>query len=253
MNASTRPVPRPRVFAGAVILFALIAGLIVAVEALRHPLPEGIDEDVGLAEDDSDPRLPTVCEESLPREGQERATDQPGQAPGGELGPSDDVLGNRPATVTSSELYDCPQLWDGATVRYTGEVIGAVLRRDGGAWVQLNDDVYANLRGPLPAHRDYRGGNAGIGVHIPPDLADQIEWVGGPDTRGDRLVVTGTFHRVDPATAEVAVIRAGVGQIEQRGSRLERADLPDRRRLAILAAAVAIVATVAERVVARRR
>ena len=253
MSTSTRPVPRPRVFAGAVILFALIAGLIVVVEALRHPLPEGIDEDVGLAEDDSDPRLPSVCEETLPREGQERTTDQAGQAPGAEIGPADDVVGNRPATVTSSQLYDCPQLWDGVSVRYTGEVIGAVLRRDGGAWVQLNDDVYANLRGPLPAHRDYRGGNAGIGVHIPPEMADQIEWVGGPDTRGDRLVVIGTFHRVDPATAEVAVIRAGAGQIDQRGSRIERPDLPDRRRLAIIVAIVAAVVAGTERVVARRR
>lgn len=237
------PVARGRVAIGGLLMLAFLVGMIAVVEALRHPLPEGFEPDIGLADDDSDPRLPIDCGQALPREGQERgdATDPESTA---------QVVGRE---VSSSQLYDCPETYDGATVRYTGEVIGAVLDRSGGAWVQLNDDIYGGVRGPLPAHRDYRGGNAGIGVFIPSDLAAQIEWIGGPSSRGDQLRITGTFERVDDASAEVAVIRATSGSVHERGSVFERQNLGNRRTLAIIVAMIAIGATVAERVVARRR
>ena len=244
-----QPVPRRRVFIGALLVFAFLGGLIATVNALRHPLPEGFETEVGLEEDDSDPRLPILCEDALPREGQQRESAEE---------PDTDTQDTTPIrtagiAVTSSQLYDCPETYAGATVRYTGEVIGAVLERDGGAWVQLNDDIYADIRGPLPAHRDYRGGNAGVGVFIPPDLANQIDWVGGPSTRGDRLTVTGTFERVDPQSLEVAVIRADSGEVQQPGGLFVQQNLPARRVLGIALALVAVCATVAERIVVRRR
>lgn len=255
MRHDRRPVSRQRVLVGALILFGFLAGMVLVVESMRHPRPEGAAQDLDLAEDDSDPRLTTECDQELPREGQQRSEDE-GAADGGGAGEAESsstVVDVTPVVVTSSQLYDCPQTYDGATVRYSGEVVGAVLHRDGGAWVHLNDDIYANVRGPLPAHRDYRGGNAGIGVYISSELADQIEWIGGPDQQGDEIVVTGTFERVDPITAEVAIIRADEGRIDRRGAAFNEPRLPERRWLAMAVAVIAAIVTLAERLVARRR
>lgn len=238
--------PRPRVLLWTLLAVGLLIGLVTATNALRHPLPEGFDPDIGLEDDASDPRLPTRCEDTLPREGQQRNGDAPDTS----------EVGGATPLVTSSQLYDCPELYDGLAVRYVGEVIGAVLERDGGAWVQLNDDIYAggpDGRGPLPAHRDYRGGNAGIGVFIDPGLAAQIEWVGGPDAQGDRLEVTGTFQRVDPVSAEVAVLRSDAGRIIESGARFTEPPLPERRVIALIIAVIALGLTALERTLARRR
>ena len=248
MSPDRQPVPRARVLVGALVLLGLLVALIVTTESLRHPLPEGFDDDIALAQDDSDPRDPIDCEDTLPREGQERDADTTVGEEAAEEPPDNIAI-----TVTSNQLYDCPENYDGLTVRYRGEAVGAVLERAGGSWVQLNDDVYAELRGPLPAHRDYRGGNAGVGTFMPPDVADDIEWLGGPETQGDVLEVVGTFERVDPRSAEVAVIDVESATFARRGGRFARAKLGDRRVLAIVAAMLAIIATLTERIVSRRR
>lgn len=217
MNAPSigQPVPRWKVLAGALVLGLFVAGIVATTEALRYPHPTSAAATVPVPrpEPASDPRDPIECEDPIPREGQIRVTD------GG-----DEAL----RKVTSSELYDCPQTFDGALVRYRGEVVGAVLRRNEGAWVHLNDDVYAGDIGPLPAHRDYRGGNGGIGVFISHELARQIARVGGPRDRGDVVEVLARFHRVDAATGEVAILRATDGTVTA-GEPLERPNLPERR------------------------
>lgn len=233
-----QPVPRRKVAVGALLFALLLVGLVAALEALRYPHPTSAAATAPrpAIEPASDPREPVECEDPIPREGQERVTDG-----------SEDQL----RRVTSSELYDCPQTFDGALVRYRGEVIGGVLRRREGAWVHLNDDIYAGDVGPLPAHRDFRGGNGGLGVFIPHDLAAQITHVGGPKSRGDIVEVIGVFHRVDRTTGEVAILRAAEGTITP-GSPLQRPALPLRRVVAI-AMFLAMVTTVgAERMLRPR-
>jgi hypothetical protein len=156
------------------------------------------------------------------------------------------------ARVSSNSLFDCPETYDGRDVIYRGEVVGALLERDAGVWTQLNDDVYAELLGPLPAHRDYRGGNAGVGVLLPRTSAGLIAFVGGPQTRGDVLEVRGTFHRVDP-TGEVAVIHATAAELVANGEPLPDPPLRDRRWAAWLAVIVSLTLVVTERVIASRR
>ena len=127
-------------------------------------------------------------------------------------------------------------------------------RRADGAWVQLNDDVYADdARGPLPAHRDYAGGNAGVGVFIPTGLAEDVETVGGPQFRGDVLEVTGEFRRIDHERREVAVIIAADGEVVQRGRPIRNPVLPERRGIALALAVLAGAVAAMERIVALRR
>jgi hypothetical protein len=235
-SARLRPVPRHRVLAGAVALLALLGAVVAAGELLRHPYDAASDiPESELA--GADPRDELSCPEPAPREGQQRDLgDEP----------------SRPVEVDSNELYDCPESFDGRRVVYRGEVVGALMDRRDGVWTQLNDDVYAELLGPLPAHRDYRGGNAGVGVLLPHDAAATVTFVGGPQTRGDVLEVNGIFHRVD-ATGEVAVIRADDARLVSDGEPFPDPPLTDRRIAAWLAMLVAIALTITERVVASRR
>ncbi|MEE8599505.1 hypothetical protein [Euzebya tangerina] len=152
--------------------------------------------------------------------------------------------------VTSGELYDCPQSWDDRLVRYTGEAIGARLSQGEGVWIQLNDDAYGQQGAPLPTHRDFRGGNAGIGVLFPPDLAAQVQMVGGPAVHGDVVEVVGRFERIDDATGEVAIIRAEQAVVLREGEFLERPAAPGRAAVAVVAFVGAVGITILER---RRR
>lgn len=232
-----RPVPRWKVAAGALALLAALAAIMLLADTLRYP-----NVDLGHGEEEpalaSDPRDPVECAAPQPREGQPRVS------------PGDDLKVIE--RVSSANLYDCPQSYDGVQVRFRGEVVGAVLRRDDGAWVHLNDDVYANVAGPLPGHRFYRGGNAGVGVFLPHELANDIVVVGGPRTKGDVVEVVGVFHRIDPITRDVAVIRAAAGT-NTPGGPFPRPDLPIRRYLAIGLALLTALVVVAERRLTRER
>jgi len=231
-----RPIPRRRVAVAALGLVALFGTVIALGEVLRHPHTQASDiPEAQLA--GSDPRDELVCPDPLPREGQRRESD---------------VETTAPVRVTSNDLFDCPEAYDGRRVVYRGEVVGALLERAAGVWTQLNDDVYAELLGPLPAHRDYRGGNAGVGVLLPHGAVELVSFIGGPQTRGDVLEIHGIFHRVDP-TGEVAVIRVETAELRANGEPLPDPPLTDRRWAAWIAVVVAVALVVAERVVASRR
>lgn len=230
-----RPIPKRNVAVAAAGLLILFGAVVAAAEWLRHPPPQRSTAETEL--EGSDPRDELLCPEPPPREGQER---------------DEGVALRTPVQVSSNDLYDCPQAFDGRTVVYRGEVVGALLARDDGVWTQLNDDVYAELLGPLPAHRDYRGGNAGVGVRLPSASADQISFIGGPQTRGDVLEVRGVFRRVD-RTGEVAVIHVDEVALVVDGQSNPDPPLGDRRVAGIAAIVLAVALTIAERVSAVRR
>lgn len=213
-----RLVSRIRVLFGAACLAALLAVVVTTTELLRYP--------------PADPPVPQVSQETDVRD--ELLCDK--RSPGDE-----------PGRVSSTDLHDCPTLYDGRTVVYDGEVVGAVLPRRGGAWVQLNDDAYGGHLAPLPAHQSFRGGNTGVGVFLTAQLADVVHVVGGPRARGDRLRVTGTFHRVDPASGEVAVIVADAAVVASPGVPSRQAPLRGRRFVGVLLTLAAIGLTVATR------
>lgn len=228
-----QPVSRPRVLLGAVCLVALLAGVVATAELLRHPPAV---EPSPLEAEATDVRDELTCPDAA-------IPSQPVPA-----GPSTTAA----IRVSSGELYDCPETYDGRAVMFEGEVVGALLPRRTGVWAQLNDDVYATHLGALPTHRDFRGGNAGVGVFLTGDLADVVAAVGGPQTHGDVLRVTGTFERLDEATGEVAVIRATAATVTSRGSPIDHEPVAGRRLVGVvLAFAAGGLAVSARR--ARRR
>lgn len=110
--------------------------------------------------------------------------------------------------VSSTQVYLCPSAYDGLEVTYVGEVIGDVLRRRGGAWVQVNDDDYALVTGPMVGHRERAGFNTGLSVWLEGDLADRIEQPGRAALRGDVVLLRGTLLRADPDDGGGITLRA---------------------------------------------
>lgn len=110
--------------------------------------------------------------------------------------------------ISSTQVYLCPSGYDGFEVTYVGEVVGEVLHRDGGAWVQVNDDDYALTTGPLIGHRERAGFNTGLSVWLEGDLADRIEQPGRAAVRGDVVLLRGTILRADPDDGGGITLRA---------------------------------------------
>jgi hypothetical protein len=117
----------------------------------------------------------------------------------------DFVAGGR---VSSAQVYACPAAFDGLRVQFAGELIGELLPRRGGVWVQVNDDPYALDVGPIGAHVDQHGFNSGMSVWLPDGLHEQVEGVGRHEVRGDVVLLDGVFHRADPADGGGITIRA---------------------------------------------
>jgi hypothetical protein len=110
--------------------------------------------------------------------------------------------------ITSSQVFACPEAYDGLDVLYAGEVIGDLIRRDGGVWVQVNDDDYALEVGPQSRHADRRGFNTGLAVWLPDGLHEQLTGLGGPERRGDVLLLRGVLMRTDPDDGGGTTLRA---------------------------------------------
>ena len=110
--------------------------------------------------------------------------------------------------ITSDIVHACPRLLDRRVVLYIGEVVGDVLRRSGGAWVQVNDDAYALETGPFGPHRDRRGFNTGLAVWLPDGLHEQLGAPGRHGQRGDIVRIEGVLRRADPADGGGITIRA---------------------------------------------
>jgi hypothetical protein len=79
--------------------------------------------------------------------------------------------------VSSVELINRAQQYDGQTVAYQGEVIGDVMARKDHVWINVND-----------------GKNA-LGIWVHQRLAKDISFTGSYKSKGDVIEVTGIFQR----------------------------------------------------------
>lgn len=92
---------------------------------------------------------------------------------------------------TVSQLVSESAELEGAVVVVEGELIGDYgFRDDGSMWTQLNGDPY--VLQPLRESRA-RGGNIGVGIRVPTELAEDLDPPGGYRNRGPLVRVTGTW------------------------------------------------------------
>ncbi len=154
--------------------------------------------------------------------------------------------------VTSTLIVSCPARFDGVRVTYLGEVVGDLLRREGGAWVLVNDDDYALRVGPLPGHRDHRGMNTGLSVWLPDPLPAQLTGLGRPGVWGDIIEVSGTIVRADPTDGGGLTLRAD-GLTVRQPARAVHAPVDPRQVLLAAGAGLAAALTAALRRRAAKR
>lgn len=170
-------------------------------------------------------------------------------APGSVQCPTTAELDAEPTPISPSagDLIDCPDLYDGWTVTYTGEAIEAVFPLGDRTVVTLNDDDYALQTGPLPEARTALGGNSGLAVVLPPGTTDRIRFLGDYRHRGDRLEVVGTYDSAaDVLGGEPAIVADDVVTIE-RGYRIEHAVGARTAVAAVVAAAGALAVAITTR------
>jgi hypothetical protein len=144
--------------------------------------------------------------------------------------------------LSSEQVYGCPSAFDGLEVSFVGEAVGDVLRRRGGAWVQVNDDAYALLVGPVVGHREHEGFNSGLSVWLPDGLHERIETVGRPGVRGDVIDVRGILHQSDPDDGGGITLRAESLEVVADSVEVEP---PFHALQAVVAAVLAVAALVA--------
>jgi hypothetical protein len=170
----------------------LLAVLVVALHVTRDVTPREVDPDLQVA------GLPPLAGDALdcerPADAERVAEIRTGLDPNGR--------------VSSVMVLACPVAYDGLYLRYVGELVGDLLRRDGGAWVMVNDDAYAFEVGPLGAHADPRGTNSGLTVWLPDELLTDVSGLGQPGQRGDVVEIRGHIVRTDPEDGGGLTFRA---------------------------------------------
>jgi len=181
------------------VAILLTTVLVLAIRGVRLSAPTS-DQDFTIPEAADVAELETTverCERTLP--------DEP-------VLPDADGVPNF-GRVSSTAVVECPDIFDGEPVVYVGEVVGDILRRDGGAWVLVNDDGYALEAGPAGSSGRLLGQNSGLSVWLPDPMVDELSHAGGAGFRGDVIQVSGTIRRVDPADGGGLTLRAASMQI----------------------------------------
>jgi len=90
----------------------------------------------------------------------------------------------------------------GVVVIVEGELVGDYgFRADDSMWTQLNGDTYAEV--PLLQSERPAGGNLGVGIRMPAELAEGLDPPGGYRNRGPLVRVTGEWvHHSDDRQGE---------------------------------------------------
>ncbi|MEJ5187050.1 MAG: hypothetical protein WHT46_08220 [Candidatus Geothermincolales bacterium] len=123
--------------------------------------------------------------------------------------------------VRISDLVENMEEYDGKTVSVEGEVVGDVMIRGEGAWITVNDDPYAERS--LEEGGEFAGvSNIGIGVWVDPDMAREIRHTGDYREKGDKVRVSGVFHRACRDHGGETDIHALSLQVLKRGYTFDR-------------------------------
>jgi len=126
-------------------------------------------------------------------------------------------------SISSNELISNAKNYDGKPVVYTGEVIGDVMLRKENAWVNVND-----------------GDNA-VGVWMSAASAKEINYMGSHKSFGDKIEVTGIFHRACPEHGGDLDIHASDVRKTENGRMISEKIDPGKRDLSLILGGVLIL------------
>ena len=96
-------------------------------------------------------------------------------------------------TISSIELIEKCQFYDGKEVAYQGEVIGDIMIRGENAWINLNDDSYNSKK--TGETFKLKGYNTGQSIWCKASQVKFIKYKGDYKNSGDIVQVKGIFHR----------------------------------------------------------
>ena len=100
-----------------------------------------------------------------------------------------------------------------------GELVGDYgFRGDGSMWTQLNGDAYVDApirEGGLPV-----GGNVGIGVRMPAEMAQALDPPGGYRNRGPVVALTGIWKYHDPGRQGESYLEVQTLEVVEAGRQL---------------------------------
>lgn len=141
--------------------------------------------------------------------------------------------------VTTQELIDNMDLYNGQEVIISGEAIGDLLRKGDYGWITVNDDAYSVQS--LQEGGDFVGyANYGMSVWAPLGELEDIKVLGGYKNKGDQVKVSGIFNRACSEHGGDTDIHAKSIQILQEGHPISHPFQYDRL-LAILILAAMII------------
>jgi hypothetical protein len=123
-------------------------------------------------------------------------------------------------SISSTELIENAKNYDGQLVTYEGEVIGEVMHRRDGVWVNIND------------------GDNSIGIWMSSDLAEIISYKGSYKTKGDILEIKGEFNLACPQHGGDLDIHATSLRKITSGWQIKEEIIPAKRSLVIILSAV---------------
>lgn len=117
--------------------------------------------------------------------------------------------------VKTEELFKDFKSFDGKLVVVEGEVVGDIIYHRSGAWINVNDDVYA--RKSIAEGNKPQGPNSGIGIWISKKDAKKIRYAGDYFHKGDIVRVEGIFNsncpehngEVDIHARELVIVEPG--------------------------------------------
>lgn len=142
--------------------------------------------------------------------------------------------------VTIQDLVGEMGRYDGREVTITGEAVGDIMMRGEYGWVTVNDDEYAKVS--IEEGGEFAGySNLGISVWAPRDELERIGALGGYKNKGDRVRVTGTFHRACPEHGGDTDIHASRLEILERGHAIPHPLAWWKLALALALAAITLV------------
>lgn len=123
--------------------------------------------------------------------------------------------------AVSELLAESPEL-TGQQITIEGELVGDYgFRGDGWMWTQLNDDAYVDH--PIRDGIAPVGGNIGVGVRIPSELAEDLDHPGGYHHRGPVVRLTGIWRHHDPERQGESYLDVETLALIQEGRMLDEA------------------------------